>query len=126
MRKAEEDLFGAQSLAGQSKSSWLYDQICFLAQQASEKFLKALLEELNISIPFTHRLQDLLNLLLPHHPTLRGLRRGLIFLTRFAVSTRYPGESASKRQAVAALRWAEVVAVGCRGTLGIKPPRLRR
>lgn len=47
------------------------------------------------------------------------LRRGLDFLTRFAVDTRYPGESASKRQADSALRWAGKVRGACRTLLGL-------
>jgi HEPN domain-containing protein len=78
----------------------------FSCQQCAEKYLKALLEQLGLTIPRTHNLDDLLNLLSPHHSTLRGIRRGLIFLTDFAVGTRYPGRNASKRQAVAALRWS--------------------
>jgi HEPN domain-containing protein len=85
-----------------------------LCQQSAEKYLKALLAELGQSIHRTHNLDDLLAQLLPYHSSLRSLRRGLIFLTRFAVDTRYPGESASKRQATAALRWAGKVRDACR------------
>jgi hypothetical protein len=48
------------------------------------------------------------------------------FLTQFAVDTRYPGEDASKRQAKAALRWADRVRTEARTLLGIRPPRRRR
>ena len=81
--------------------------------------MKALLAESGLAMPRTHNLDDLLNLLLPHYPNLRSLRRGLIFLTDFAVDTRYPGESASKRQAVAALRWTLRVREKCGGYLGL-------
>jgi hypothetical protein len=67
----------------------------------------------------------ILPLLAPHHPVLRSLRRGLDFLTRFAVDTRYPGDSASKRQAAASLRWAGRVRGACGGILGTRPPRRR-
>jgi hypothetical protein len=65
-------------------------------------------------------------LLLPHHGELLALRRGLIFLTDFAVDPRYPGESVHKRQAVSAMRWAERVRDACRLLLGIRPRRSRR
>jgi hypothetical protein len=42
-------------------------------------------------VPRTHDLEDLLDLLLPHDPTLKPLRRGLGSLTRYAVEYRYPG-----------------------------------
>jgi HEPN domain-containing protein len=72
--------------------------VCFHCQQCAEKYLKAMLEELGRAVPRTHNLDDVLSLLLPHCPVLRSLRRGLIFLTPFAVETRYPDDSASKRQ----------------------------
>ena len=93
--------------------------MCFHCQQCTEKLLKALLAELSLAIPRTHNLDDLLNLLLPHHANLRSLRRGLIFLTDFAVDPRYPGDSASKRQAAAALRWTLRVREKCDGLLGV-------
>jgi HEPN domain-containing protein len=77
------------------------------------------------AIPKTHDLGLLLNVVLPHHPALRSLRRGLIFLTGFAVDTRYPGKNASKRQAEAALRWATRVRTAVRGLLGIARRRKR-
>jgi HEPN domain-containing protein len=96
------------------------------AQQATEKYLKALLEELGLVIPRTHNLDDLRGLLSPHHGALRSLRRGLIFLTDFAVDTRYPGDHATKRQAAAALRWAGRVRAECRAILGLPVSRRRR
>ena len=101
LRKAEADYRAAQKL--ERGNDPLHDQSCFFFQQAAEKFLKALLEELGLSIPRIHRLQDLLPLLLPHHSSLRGLRRGLVFLTRFAVGTRYPGDNATKRDAASTM-----------------------
>jgi HEPN domain-containing protein len=95
--KAEDDYQAAQRLARGKEP--LRDQVCFHCQQAAEKYLKALLEELGLSMEKTHELEKLLTDLLPHHPSLRSLRRGLIFLTSFAVMIRYPGDKASKRQA---------------------------
>ena len=124
LRKGEADYRAAQKLSGGSDP--LHDQTCFLCQQCAEKNLKALLEELGLTIPRTHVLKDLLTLLRSHHPSLTSLYRGLTFLTRFAVGTRYPGENASKRQAQAALRWAERVRIDCRALLGIRPQRRRK
>jgi HEPN domain-containing protein len=122
--KAEADLqFAAQTVRGAKP---FHDQRCFLCQQSAEKYLKALMEELGQPIPRTHMLRDLLALLLPYHPSLRSLARGLTFLTRFGVAVRYPGENASKRQAASALRRAHEVRNACRAILGIGPPRARR
>jgi HEPN domain-containing protein len=83
-------------------------------------------EELGIAIPRTHVLKDLLALLLRHYPTLASLRRGLTFLTRFAVETRYPGAKATRRDTQAAFRWAGQVRDACRSLLGLRQPRPRR
>ena len=70
--------------------------------------------------PRTHNLEDLLGLLRPHHPGLFALRRGLLFLTRFAVDVRYPGFRTRKRQADAARRWAGQVRADARAILGLR------
>jgi len=98
----------------------------FIASNRPEKYLKALLEELGLKVPRTHHLDDLLSLLAPHFPSLLLLRRGLIFLTDFAVDIRYVGDTANKRQAASALRWAGEVRDECRKILGIRPPHRRR
>ena len=95
------------------------NQVCFHCQQSAEKYLKALLEELGLAIPKTHDLEDLLDLLLPHHASLSRCRRGLRLLTGFAVDPRYPLWHATKRQAASALRWAGRVRDACRTLLGL-------
>src|SRR5262245_17049605 len=118
VRKAEADRVLA--LEGSRLDAPVHDGVCFHCQQCAEKYLKALLQELGLSIPRTHVLRDLLGLLLPHYPSLRQFQRGLKFLTRFAVDTRYPGQQATKRQATAALRWADKVRASVRPLLGIR------
>lgn len=81
------------------------------------------MEELGVFIPRTHDLGVLLNLQQGYHPSLRSLRRGLHFLSSFAVEIRYPDEDATKRQAQAALRWAERVRTAARALLGIPERR---
>jgi len=124
VQKAESDYQLASQAATADKP--FHDQVCFLCQQSAEKYLKTLLAEARLGIPRTHNLDDLLSLLLPHHPSLRSLRRGLIFLTDFAVDIRYPGERASKRQAASALRWAGKVREACRALLGVGQSRRKR
>jgi HEPN domain-containing protein len=124
VRKAEADYV----IAVQSSRSKipLHDGVCFHCQQCVEKYLKGLLEELGRSVPKTHNLDDVLNLLQPDFPTLDSFRRPLIILTNYAVVTRYPGENASKRQAGSALGWLEKIRAEARHLLGIRPPRKRR
>ena len=105
LRKARADLRGAHELMEARPP--VYDLICFHCQQCVEKLLKAMLQELGASVPRTHDLEDLLALILPHDATLKSIRRGLKFLSAFAVDYRYPGQTATGRQAKAALRWAQ-------------------
>ena len=98
----------------------VHDGVCFHCQQCVEKYLKGLMEDLGLPVPKTHTLVLLLTGLASHHPKLRSFRRGLVFLTPFAVDTRYPGDDASKRQATAALRWASKVRAEARDILGIR------
>jgi HEPN domain-containing protein len=117
IEKAEEDLQAAEFLAASSKS--LHGVVCFHCQQCAEKYLKAVLEELSIFVDKTHDLKKLWTVLLAHYRALRSLRRGLDVLNRYSVSVRYPGRRTSKRQAQAALRWANKVRTACRAILGL-------
>jgi HEPN domain-containing protein len=117
VKKAEQDYV----LATQSSRSKvpLHDGVCFHCQQCAEKYFKGLMEELGLSVPKIHDLEQLLDRLVTNYPTLRALRRGVIFLTGFAVEIRYPGANATKRQAIAALRWAGRIRAGGRTLLGL-------
>lgn len=79
-----------------------------------------------LPITRTHDLEALLADLLTQFPSLRRFRRGLAFLTDYAVEARYPGKNASTRQMHAALRWIGRVRQECRTLLGIKPPRRKK
>jgi HEPN domain-containing protein len=126
IRKAEEDFRAADLLATGREP--LHDLVCFHCQQCAEKYLKALLEELTFAFSKTHNLEGLLNLLLPHHSSLGRYRRGLRFLTQFAVDPRYPLMRTTKSQAESAQRWAGKVRAACRRLLGLpsSPPRSRK
>jgi HEPN domain-containing protein len=117
IRKAEEDLAAAKELAGRQPP--LRSTACFHCQQATEKNLKAYLQELNVPVPKTHDLETLLNLLLPYDTTLGKLRRSLVSLTKFAVEYRYPGAGATTKQMQSALRIAERVRLALRNRLGL-------
>ena len=107
-----------------------HDGACFHCQQAAEKYLKALLVEQGLMVPRTHNLDDLHRLLYAHFSVVRTVRRGLLFLSDFAVDVRYPGDSAGKRQAASAFRWATKVRKMARMVLGLpldpKRPRRKR
>jgi HEPN domain-containing protein len=117
VKKAEGDYVFAKQ--GRQSKPPVHEAVCFHCQQCAEKYLKGLMEELGLSVPKTHFLDRLLTDLKPHHPELRSLRRGLLFLTLFAVDPRYPGKNARMRQAVAARRWAGRIRIAARELLGI-------
>jgi HEPN domain-containing protein len=81
-----------------------YDAVCFHSQQCAEKYLKACLQEANMSFNKTHDLSTLLDLFLPVEPTWANLRPTLDALTTYAVEFRYPGTSANQALATQALQ----------------------
>ena len=117
--KAEDDIESARTLAALARPK--RDVACFHCQQAAEKYLKALLQELGLIVPRTHELNKLLNLLVRHDTTLAPLRRSVRSLTRYAVDFRYPGVRATTRRMQAALRQAERVRTALRARLGLPP-----
>ena len=69
----------------------LYEHLCFHAQQAAEKSLKAVLVHLGIDFPATHNLQRLIDLL-PEEVARTAPLLAAARLTAYAVSSRYPSE----------------------------------
>lgn len=65
--KAESDLFAARAVLATGRA---LDIVCFHAQQAAEKSLKAVLASLEIEYPWTHNLKRLIDLAAPHLPAL--------------------------------------------------------
>jgi HEPN domain-containing protein len=108
IHKAEGDLATTHREL-RARSSPNYDAACFHAQQCVEKYLKALLQEVEIPFGKTHNLSLLLDLLVNLHPRLELLRPTLAILTAYAVEYRYPGESADKALARQAMRMAEEI-----------------
>lgn len=108
LRYAEEDLLAAE--AALESEVMVPRHACWLAQQAAEKAIKAVLIFLQIDFPRRHDLDALRNLapagwqLKESHPDLTGL-------TEWAVEARYPGEwpEAVEIDAQAATRQARAV-----------------
>lgn len=86
-----------------------YDAVCFHAQQCSEKYLKAILQEQQQIIPKVHSLADLIALCVTFQPTLNLLQPELMVLEEYAVQFRYPGRSADKQEAFKAMKAVIVV-----------------
>jgi HEPN domain-containing protein len=130
IHKAEGDFEIMESLA-RSRRRRMYDGACFHAQQCAEKYLKARLYEANVPFPPIHKLVALLDLTLAVEPLWEAHREDLAYLSNFAVTFRYPGESAPRAQAIGArvrcrrLRQAARAALGLRRQ-GVLATRRRR
>ena len=81
---ASEDL----QMAELAIANNIYNQVCFHAQQCSEKAIKALLMAQGKTPPRSHRLSDLVNLLNPN--PLVAIALDIQLLDRFYLPTRYP------------------------------------
>ena len=95
----------------------LLEQLCFHAQQAAEKALKAILVAHNIAVPRTHNLRTLFDLLPADVPVPPDIQEAA-GLSDYAVASRYPGtsepvEDEEYREAIhmaeAVVYWAETV-----------------
>ena len=106
LKRAESNL--AQARLGQESSEILLEDLCFCAQQASEKAFKALCMSREIPFSRTHDIGFLIDLLeekgLTVPPDLTKARD----LTQYAVETRYPGayEPVTKREYLNSLKAA--------------------
>ena len=112
LRHARSDLVLARTL---KTPRVLYEHLCFHAQQAAGKAVKAILVRRGIVIPKTHDLAFLLGLL-PSAIQVPVALIDLPILTKYAVQLRYPAEThpatanerrTALRLAQAAVEWAE-------------------
>jgi HEPN domain-containing protein len=87
--KAREDVEAAEVLLAASLSA--YGTVSFLAQQAAEKALKALLIHLQVSFDRTHNVEELLRLAASAIPGIRDRLHACGELSPYAVAGRYPG-----------------------------------
>ena len=67
------------------------DIICYHAQQAVEKFLKAYLIWFDIEFPKTHVLENLIELLREMDSNVENWKESAAMLSAYAVEIRYPG-----------------------------------
>jgi len=118
VEKAEGDFATAQR-ERRARKDPNYDALCFHAQQCAEKYLKARLFEAGLRFAKTHDLVALLDGVLGVEPLWESLRVDLHVLSQFAVDFRYPGEAATREEALTALRMCSRVRRLARGALGL-------
>jgi HEPN domain-containing protein len=99
--KAEGD-FSTMERESRARKEPNYDAVCFHAQQCAEKYLKARLCDAGAAITKIHDLTALLDEVLPVEPLWEAHRKTLAYLGEFAVNVRYPGDKATKEDALEA------------------------
>jgi HEPN domain-containing protein len=80
-----------------------FDAACFHAQQCVEKYLKATLVQHGITPRKIHDLAALMRDCLAWHPLWSTMTGDLELLSQYAVAARYPGETATREKALAAI-----------------------
>ena len=86
LAKAENDLIAATATLATGKA---LDTVCFHAQQAAEKSLKALLALKDVPYPFRHDLGELIESVKLHYPLDAALEAAVLTLAPYAVEVRY-------------------------------------
>ena len=116
LRRARSNLARARLLAGQPEV--LYEDLCFDAQQAAEKALKAVLVQGGVDFPKTHALAELLTFVAKLGVEVPAVVQKATLLTPYAVEARYPGlweevtpadHEEALRVAKGVVEWAEEV-----------------
>lgn len=102
------------------------EDLCFDAQQAAEKAIKAVLVQQKTRFPYVHDLADLLTRVEQAGQTIPEPVKQAARLTRYAVVTRYPGftEPVSREEYEEAVAIAETVVHWAEGVIGAWPPSL--
>ena len=79
------------ALAKAKRKGVYLEDLCFDAQQAAEKAIKAFLIKLDVDFPYVHDLAELLTLLEKSGQKIPASVKQAEELSRYAVFTRYPG-----------------------------------
>ncbi|RJP14293.1 MAG: HEPN domain-containing protein [Candidatus Abyssobacteria bacterium SURF_5] len=109
LKKAQNDLVTAsQTLLLPDGPT---DTVCFHAQQAVEKALKAMLVYQNVAFPKIHDSLKLLDLVLPSAPDLEKYRQRFAEVSGYAIEVRYPSDlvEPTREEALQAFKFAEEV-----------------
>lgn len=119
VKKAENDFKVASQILRRRKDI-VPDAACFFAQQCVEKYLKARLIEAGIIFPRSHDLLHLLNICTTVEPLWSAYGKVVDTMSDYAVDFRYPGHSATLREAKLALKYCLSVRAEVRRSLGLK------
>lgn len=120
LSKAENDLVAARATIGTGRA---FDMVCFHAQQAAEKTLKALLAAKDVVYPWTHNLGDLVQIVSRHYPAVNLAEEEILRLSPYAVELRYDeGLCPDLNEALSALQTAADLFQQAGRILGVYSP----
>ncbi len=91
LNRAKSNLIRAR----QNQPGIYLEDLCFDAQQAAEKAIKAILIDLDVDYPYTHDLMTLLTLVSEAGQSVPGEVKEAAMLTDYAVESRYPSPAES-------------------------------
>jgi HEPN domain-containing protein len=108
LRRARSNLAHARQ---EKPDEVLYEDLCFDAQQAAEKAIKALLVARRVPFRFVHDIGELLRMATDGGIVVPDRVRDAVELTEYAVEARYPGpfEAVTEAEWRHAVRLAEAV-----------------
>lgn len=86
LKRAKSNLVRAR----QNHPEVYLEDLCFDAQQAAEKAIKAILIDLNVDYPYTHDLMTLITLVSETGKSIPDEIKEAAMLTDYAVESRYP------------------------------------
>jgi HEPN domain-containing protein len=118
VKKAENDFKVASQILRRRKEI-VPDAACFFCQQCIEKYLKARLVEAGLVFPRTHDLLQLLNVCIQVEPLWATYTKTVDAMSDYAVDFRYPGHTASLREAKVALKHCRTLRREVRQSLGL-------
>ncbi|HEX42290.1 MAG TPA: HEPN domain-containing protein [Phycisphaerales bacterium] len=96
-----------------------FEAVCFHAQPCAETYIKARLCEAGVTFGKIHDLVALLVAVLDLEPAWEDYREDLAYLSAFAVSVRYPGDSPDLNCALDAGRRCHVFRTAARRSPGL-------
>jgi HEPN domain-containing protein len=105
LSKANEDCRVAErELAAEPPA---FAAVCFHAQQAVEKAMKAILVDFSVDFPRTHDLKFLLDLIKTENEAFNEIAEDLIALSVSGIEVRYPGSKPDRKRAEEAVAAAK-------------------
>ena len=119
VQKGENDFTVASQILRRRKDR-VPDAACFFCQQCVEKYLKARMVEAGVPFPKAHDLFLLVNLASTVEPHWLAFASAAKAITNYAVDFRYPGHSATLREARTAMKHCRMIRAEARRSLGLK------